>query len=237
MLERQAEKQRQKIHSIEIDLATQKQMVIELQAELKKAKEEFQLAKKATEAEKKASYQLGVEETKIRLAEELSEVCRDYCNTTWALTVVGVPIDSVLRLLGSVYYHPQIREIPSASSPPALVPDPSRQPLVVPYVLSPPKIPTESNQVGDQGQGGEREEGKDKEKKPSAKAKDATKMKEAEAENQEIDPKAKDALCSQSSQKEDPSAKAQPQDFIFFVFVAVLKKIVLFFVFYFLFFF
>ena len=147
MLERQAEEQRQKIHSIEIDLATQKQMVIELQAELKKAKEEFQLAKEATEAEKKASYQLGVEETKIRLAEELSEVCRDYYNTTWdkTLTAVGVPADSVLRLLGSVYYHPQIREIPSASSPPALVPDPSRQPLVVPYVLSPPKIPMESN--------------------------------------------------------------------------------------------
>ena len=41
MSERQAEEQRQKIHSIEIDLATQKQMVIELQAELKKAKEEF----------------------------------------------------------------------------------------------------------------------------------------------------------------------------------------------------
>ena len=114
---------------------------------MKKAKEEFQLAKNATEAEKKASYQLGVEETKIRLAEELSEVCRDYYNTTWdkTLTAVGVPADSVLRLLGSVYYHPQIREIPSASSPLALVPNPSRQPLVVPYVLSPPKIPMESN--------------------------------------------------------------------------------------------
>ena len=33
-------------------------------------------------------------------------------------------------------------------------------------------------------------------------------MKEAEVENQEIDPKYKDALCSQPSQKEDPPAKA-----------------------------
>ena len=33
-------------------------------------------------------------------------------------------------------------------------------------------------------------------------------MKEAEAENQEIDHKAKDAPCSQSSQKEDPPAQA-----------------------------
>ena len=83
-------------------------MVIELQAELKKAKEEFQLAKEVVEAEKKASYQLGVEETEIRLAEELSEACRDYCNTTWdkALTATGVPTDSALRLPGSVYYHP-----------------------------------------------------------------------------------------------------------------------------------
>ena len=33
-------------------------------------------------------------------------------------------------------------------------------------------------------------------------------MKEAEAGNQEIDPKAKDAPCSQPSQKEDPPAKS-----------------------------
>ena len=33
-------------------------------------------------------------------------------------------------------------------------------------------------------------------------------MKEAEVGNQEIDPKAKDALCFQLSQKEDPPAKS-----------------------------
>ena len=52
----QVEKQRQKLHSTEIDLATQKQMVVDLQAELQMAKEEVQLAKEAAEAEKKASY-------------------------------------------------------------------------------------------------------------------------------------------------------------------------------------
>ena len=57
-------------------------MVIDLQAKFQKAKEEVQLAKEAVEAEKKASYQLGVEGTEIRLAEELLEVCHDYCNTT-----------------------------------------------------------------------------------------------------------------------------------------------------------
>ena len=57
-------------------------MVIDLQAKFQKAKEEVQLAKEAVEAEKKASYQLGVEGTEIRLAEELLKVCHDYCNTT-----------------------------------------------------------------------------------------------------------------------------------------------------------
>ena len=76
-VERQAKEQRQKLHSTEIDLATQKQMVVDLQVELQKAKEEIQLAKEATEAEKKTSYQLSVEETEIRLAEEILEVCRD----------------------------------------------------------------------------------------------------------------------------------------------------------------
>ena len=102
--ERQTEEQRQKLYSTEIELAMKKQMVIDLQVELKGAKEEFQLAKEVVEVEKKASYQLSVEETEIRLAEELSELCRDYCNTTWdkALTAAGVLADSTLRLPGSL---------------------------------------------------------------------------------------------------------------------------------------
>ena len=81
--ERQAEDQHQKLHLTEIDLATQKQLVIDLKVELYKAKEETQLDREAAEVEKKVSYQLGVEETKVRLAEEVSEVCRDYCGVTW----------------------------------------------------------------------------------------------------------------------------------------------------------
>ena len=102
--ERQTKEQRQKLYSTEIELAMKKQMVIDLQVELKGAKEEFQLAKEVVEVEKKVSYQLSVEETEIRLAEELSELCRDYCNTTWdkALTAAGVLADSTLRLPGSL---------------------------------------------------------------------------------------------------------------------------------------
>ena len=111
------------------------------------------MAKEATEAKKKASYQLDVEETKIRLAEELSEVCHDYCDVTWdkALTIAGVPTDSALRLPRNIYYNPQIREIPYTSSPPTPAPESSRQPLAIPDALPPPKISKESNQAGDQG--------------------------------------------------------------------------------------
>ena len=94
-VERQAEDQRQKLHLTEIDLATRRQLVADLKVELQKAKEATKLAKEAAEAEKQASYLLGIDETQIRLADELSEVCRDYCNVTWALSVAGGPTDSV----------------------------------------------------------------------------------------------------------------------------------------------
>ena len=210
--ERQAEDQRQKLHLTEINLATHKQLVMDLKVELQKAKEEAQLVREATEAEKKASYQLGVEETEVRLAEELSKVCQDYCDVTWdkALTVAGVPADSVWRLPESVYYHPQIHEISTASSPPAPTPESSEQPLAIPNAFPLLEISKGSSQVSDQGQAveGEKGEGKDKGKKPFAKAKDAAKAKEAEAKTHEVDPKAKDASSSQPSQKEDPPTKA-----------------------------
>ena len=96
-VEKQAKDQRQKLHVTEINLAIEKQTVLDLKAALQKAKEEVQLAKEATEAEKRAVYQLGVEETQVRLTEELLEVCKDYCSVTWdkALSVAGVPVDSV----------------------------------------------------------------------------------------------------------------------------------------------
>ena len=76
--EKQAKDQRQKLHVIEINLATEKQAILDLKAALQKAKEEAQLAKEVAEAEKRAAYQLGMEETQVRLVEELSELCRDY---------------------------------------------------------------------------------------------------------------------------------------------------------------
>ena len=162
-------------------------MVADLKVKLQKAKEAAQLAKEAVEAEKQALYLFGMEETQMRLADELSEVCRDHCNVTWdrALSIAGVPADSVWRQPGSIYYHPYICKVLSAtSSPLALVPKSFEQPLAIPVALPLPEASMGSSQVGDQGQRaeGEKEKGKGKGKKPSAEAKD----KEAAAKVKEV---------------------------------------------------
>ena len=66
------------LYQIEIELATLRQLALDLRAELQKAKVAAQLAKEAVEAKRQASYALGVEETQARLTEELVKVCRDY---------------------------------------------------------------------------------------------------------------------------------------------------------------
>jgi len=45
---------------------------------LEKAKATARTTEEAAEASRQASYNLGVEETEIQLAEELAEVCKDY---------------------------------------------------------------------------------------------------------------------------------------------------------------
>ena len=67
------------MHYTEINLATEKQLVTELREELRKAREAVQLVKEAAEVEKQAAYTLGVEETQVRLTEELSTISREYC--------------------------------------------------------------------------------------------------------------------------------------------------------------
>ena len=111
--EMQAEKQCKQWHYTKINLATEKQLVKELREEFQKAREATQLAKAAVEAEKQATYTLGVEETQARLTEEFSSVCREYCGISWgkALDATGVPVDSDLRRPKSVYYDPKICEL------------------------------------------------------------------------------------------------------------------------------
>ena len=61
---------------------------------------------------------LGVEETQVRLTEELSIVCKEYCGISWgkALDAARVPMDSDLRWLENVYYDLEIRELPGPDS-------------------------------------------------------------------------------------------------------------------------
>ena len=80
--EKQAESLRSELHLCEINLETEKQAVKGLRKELRRAREAAQLLKEAAEAEKQASYALGVQETQSRLTEEFSAIARDYCNIT-----------------------------------------------------------------------------------------------------------------------------------------------------------
>ena len=88
----QAKDQRKKLYLTEIELATQKQLVLDLKTDLEKAKAIARTAEEAAKASREASYNLEVEEIEIQLAEELAEVCKDYCKETWmeALNLVGV---------------------------------------------------------------------------------------------------------------------------------------------------
>uniref|UniRef100_A0A7N2MTL5 Uncharacterized protein n=1 Tax=Quercus lobata TaxID=97700 RepID=A0A7N2MTL5_QUELO len=103
----------------------------------------------AEERERKfaqASYLFDVEETQIRLTEELSKVCRDYCDVTWAeaLNVAKVLADSEWRQLGRTYYHPDIRAVSDAlPSSSATVPESSEQPPTTQAALTLPEAAKE----------------------------------------------------------------------------------------------
>ena len=176
--EKQVEDIRKELHYCEINLATEKQMVTELCEELRKAREGAQLLNEATEAEKQAVYDLGVQETQGRLTEEFFAVERDYCDITWgkALDVAGVPADSNLRRPESIYYDSDIRELPGSNSPPQEHPAKvSEVPLTnqVPPALV--EIPTDSRPNAGQGKEVEAPKGKDKSKdKGKGKTSDTT---------------------------------------------------------------
>ncbi|XP_065623824.1 uncharacterized protein LOC136065073 [Quercus suber] len=158
--ETQAEAQRKLLDDTQNNLASKKALVKELRAKLQKAREatkqaqrDAQLAKEATEAEKKAAYQLGVEVTKKGLTEQFASISRDYCDITWgkALDTAGVSADSELRLPRSIYYDPDIRELPESDPPPPTQLSEASEQLLVsqspPTTLEPSK---DSGQPGDE---------------------------------------------------------------------------------------
>lgn len=78
-VEDQAKEQHKKLHYVEIELATAKQQVADLKAELRKAKKAAWVTKESAKALEQRSYNLKVQETETRLAKELAEVYREYC--------------------------------------------------------------------------------------------------------------------------------------------------------------
>ena len=108
--ERQFEDQRQKLHITEINLATEKQTVLDLKAKLQKTKDVGRVAREVTEAVVKASYEHGVQETKTRLAKEMGVVCRDYCTESWGVAMdrVRVPADSKMRRVENIFFSKDI---------------------------------------------------------------------------------------------------------------------------------
>ena len=199
--EMQFEDIQKQLHYTEINMATEKQLVMELREELCKAKEAAQLFKEVAEAEKQAEYTLGVEETQARLTEEFSAVARDYCDISWgkAIYVAGVLADSGLRRLESIYYDPEIREL---SDPNSSLLEQTAQVSELPKVdqvhLAPLEVSIDSHQDIGKGKEAETLQGKDKGK---YKKKDSSKP----AEN------ASDTAISQPEQAADlgaPKAKA-----------------------------
>ena len=75
---KQVKDMRQQLHLSEINLTTEKQMVLDLKAELSKTKEVARLAREAAEVAVATSYEHGVADTEARLTEEVATVCRDY---------------------------------------------------------------------------------------------------------------------------------------------------------------
>ena len=85
----------------------------------------------------------GVQETKIRLAEELVEVCRDYCKKVWVemLNQARVPATSEWRNAENVFYPEDIQEVPATLPPLA----------TIQASLSPPEVTKGPGKACDQG--------------------------------------------------------------------------------------
>ena len=187
-VEMQVEDQCKQLHMTKIELAIQRQLVLDLKAELEKAKDTAQVAREASEAMETTSYERGVLETETRLAEEVVGVCKDYCAETWveALNRAEVPEDSELKKAESVFFLEDIREAPVA--------------LPLPMQLPTIQAPSPDAKVSAGA-------GKGKEVQPSAKAKqfkDALTIRDVVSKAKETESKSKAA----DPEENPPQAKA-----------------------------
>ena len=88
------------------------------------------------------------------MAEELAEVCKDYCQEVWAelLNQAGVLVVSEWRKAENIFYPVDICEVLAALPPPAIpAPSSSEQPPTTLAPLRSTEVPTRLGKTGDQG--------------------------------------------------------------------------------------
>ena len=113
------------------------------------------MAKEAVEALKQVSYDLGLQETEVCLADELAEVCKDYFQEVWieALNLARVPVASQQRKAENIFYPLDIREVPTALlSFIILALTSSEQPFTTQDLLPLVEVPKGPGKASDQGQ-------------------------------------------------------------------------------------
>ena len=128
----QAEDQRKELYTTQLNLATEKATVLDLQSKLQRAEEALKVAQEVAIAAETSAYERGVLETETRLTAEVTAVCREYCAETYnqALDRAGIPADSNLRRTDQVYYLEDLKENTTPPPPPAALPlPPPNEPL------------------------------------------------------------------------------------------------------------
>ena len=129
--EAQAEDQRKELYTTQLNLATDKAVVLDLKSKLQKAEEALKVTQEAAIAAETSAYERGVLETEARLTVEVTAVCKEYCTETYnqALDWVGILVDFDLRRVDQVYYPEDLRENTIVALPPPatlLLPSPEQ---------------------------------------------------------------------------------------------------------------
>ena len=169
--EAQVEDQRKELYTTQLNLATEKAAVLDLQSKLLRAEEALKVAQEAAIAAETLAYERGVPETETRLTAEVTTVCREYCTETYsqALDRAGILANSDLRRTDQVYYPEDLREDKTPPPPPATLPlPPPNEPLLAQKSSQNSKLPIgfeKEEQEKENEKAKEKEKEKEKEKK------------------------------------------------------------------------
>ena len=128
----QVEDQRKELYTTQLNLATEKAAVLDLQSKLLRAEEALKVAQEAAIATKTLAYERGVLATETRLTAKVIAVYREYCAETYnqALDWTRIPADSNLKRTDQVYYPEDLRKNTTPPPPPATLPlPPPNEPL------------------------------------------------------------------------------------------------------------